>query len=189
MTLRQAGARLEVRLDRCHWQAEREQAEASRLHSDAPDGRVEIVGTIISVKEQDGYMPGTSEYKALVLADAGYKVYGTASYAFTSYISADGSECYRMFSDLRALYQGGFVLMTILYTTAGPEYDGFGTQTLEVLAYRNKHSDRPYRRVEITAEAYSWQTSRYASGMYPALPQSTFDDWLEHGLIVQMEQA
>lgn len=58
----------------------------------------------------------------------------------------------------------------IRYTTAPDAYDGFGTVTLETLPLKNQHSDNPYRKVEIQDEALDWQTSRYASGMYPLRP-------------------
>ena len=42
-----------------------------------PEGRVEIEGEIVSVKEYDGYMPGTSSWKMLVVTSEGWKVWGT----------------------------------------------------------------------------------------------------------------
>jgi hypothetical protein len=77
----------------------------------------------------------------------------------------------------------------IRYTTAPDAYDGFGTVTLEILPYRNSSGRTPYRKVEIPVEAQrnSWQVDRYHSGLYPALDEETFQDWMQHGLIVEVE--
>lgn len=39
--------------------------------------RLEITGTVLTTREQDGYMPGTKVTKILVRAEAGFKVWGT----------------------------------------------------------------------------------------------------------------
>lgn len=41
------------------------------------DARLEITGTVLTTREQDGYMPGTTVTKILVRAEAGFKVWGT----------------------------------------------------------------------------------------------------------------
>lgn len=42
-----------------------------------PEGRIVIEGEVVSVKEYDGYMPGTSSWKMLVVTSEGWKVWGT----------------------------------------------------------------------------------------------------------------
>jgi hypothetical protein len=51
--------------------------EMLRNHVKCPEGRVVIEGEIVSVKEYDGYMPGTSSWKMLVVTSEGWKVWGT----------------------------------------------------------------------------------------------------------------
>jgi hypothetical protein len=72
----------------------------------------------------------------------------------------------------------------IRFTTAPDVYDGFGTETLEVLPFKNQHGRTPYRKVEIPDQSLEWQTERYASGMYPRLDEKAFDEWKAYGLIV-----
>jgi ribosomal protein S13 len=43
----------------------------------APLGRHEVVGKVVSVKIQEGYFEGTTTWKMLVVADAGYRVWAT----------------------------------------------------------------------------------------------------------------
>lgn len=43
----------------------------------APLGRHEVVGKVVSVKIQEGYFAGSSVWKMLVIADAGYRVWVT----------------------------------------------------------------------------------------------------------------
>lgn len=71
---------LKTLLDRI---ATRPEREAKRAAEDAaakpcPSGRIEITGTVLTVKEQPSdYAPGGSVLKMLVRADDGWKVWGT----------------------------------------------------------------------------------------------------------------
>lgn len=47
--------------------------------------------------------------------------------------------------------------MTI-WTNAPVDYDGFGTATIE------HDADTGYRKVDVRADAFQWQTDRYVSG-------------------------
>jgi hypothetical protein len=72
----------------------------------------------------------------------------------------------------------------IRFTTAPEPYDGFDTETLEVLPFKNRQGSTPYRKVAIQDVHLEWQTERYASGMYPRLDEKAFDEWKAYGLIV-----
>lgn len=54
-----------------------------------------------------------------------------------------------------------------VWTTASPDYDGFGTKDLRVC-------DR-FRQVEIDGMNYEWQVTRYRSGNHAVLNQAEYD--------------
>lgn len=68
-------------------------------------------------------------------------------------------------------------------TTAPPNYDGFDTETIEWLSWRDKNGGR-YRRVSIVAERVGWQLTRYASGSYSVVVDAGFAEWERLGLLV-----
>lgn len=66
------------------WQVKRDALKAQRAAAEAAaqpvpqiDGRINFEGTVITTKEQDGYMPGTTCTKVLVQHATGYKLWGT----------------------------------------------------------------------------------------------------------------
>lgn len=67
------------------WQARKAEAKAKREAEEAaaesvPSNgeRIEVEGTVLTVKEKEGYMPGTTVYKMLVRhATRGFKLWGT----------------------------------------------------------------------------------------------------------------
>jgi hypothetical protein len=67
-------------------------------------------------------------------------------------------------------------------TTAPPKYDGFDTETVEWLPYREKNGAR-YRRVSIISERVGWQLTRYASGGYSTIIDVGFAEWERLGLL------
>ena len=78
----------------------------------------------------------------------------------------------------------------VVRVTDAPEpYDGFGTDTIEVLPLVPAQGSPPYRRVAIRSDALDWQTLRYQSGLYPVLDEQTFAEWRLHGLVVAAIQA
>lgn len=66
------------------WEVKKAAREAQRAAEDAAaqpvpvtTERVEITGEVLTVKKQEGYMPGQSVLKMLVKTDAGYKLWGS----------------------------------------------------------------------------------------------------------------
>jgi hypothetical protein len=59
--------------------AARKAAEALEPQGDAPSGRVTVIGTVVSIKEQEGYMPGTTTLKMLVKLENNSKVWLTCT--------------------------------------------------------------------------------------------------------------
>ncbi len=74
--------------------------------------------------------------------------------------------------------------VVVRVTNAPEPYDGFGTDTIEVLPLVPAQGRPPYRRVAIRSDALDWQTLRYQSGLYPVLDEQTFAEWRSHGLVV-----
>lgn len=72
----------------------------------------------------------------------------------------------------------------IRYTGAPEEYDYGYTATLEVLPYKHRG---PYgkriRKVAIQADMIDHQTGRYRSGLYQALDEAQWQDWLARDLV------
>jgi energy-coupling factor transporter ATP-binding protein EcfA2 len=63
------------------------------------------------------------------------------------------------------------------YTTAEEAYDGFGTETIRQTGYYDDRG-RQVREVVIPESAIDWQTSRYRSGMRPAMTKAEFDNMI-----------
>lgn len=74
-------------------------------------------------------------------------------------------------------------LLTTTYTTAPPEYDGFGTATVEVLDWLD--AGKRFRRVETPTEHVVWQRTRYESGCYAAMDEGKFRAACAAGLFQQ----
>ena len=74
--------------------------------------------------------------------------------------------------------------VVVRVTNAPEPYDGFGTDTIEVLQLVPAQGRPPYRREAIRSDALDWQTLRYRSGLYPVLDEQTFAEWRSHGLVV-----
>jgi hypothetical protein len=65
-------------------------------------------------------------------------------------------------------------MRTILYTTAGPQFDGFST--IEHSAECGKDNrGLPIRRVSVEARDLDWQRGRYASGLHDPATQDQVD--------------
>lgn len=65
----------------CHFRTEAAERAAAKAEREAnaqpaPAGRVVVTGQVVSVKDQEGYMGGTT-WKMLVAADDGYRVWST----------------------------------------------------------------------------------------------------------------
>lgn len=58
-------------------QAKREAEEAAAQPVPQVDGRIDFEGTVLTTKEQEGYMPGSTCIKILVQHATGYKLWGT----------------------------------------------------------------------------------------------------------------
>jgi hypothetical protein len=72
---------------------------------------------------------------------------------------------------------------TVVRITSAPDsYDGFGTETIEVLG-RLGTRGRTYRRVRVAQEHEEWQRARYLSGLYVCLRADEFEQWAEWALI------
>jgi hypothetical protein len=63
------------------------------------------------------------------------------------------------------------------YTTAPPEYDGFGSETIAVVGTL---AGKPVRQVETPVEHIEWQRQRYGSGLYPAYTLREFMDLIAY---------
>ena len=74
--------------------------------------------------------------------------------------------------------------VVVRVTNAPDPYDGFGTDTIEVLPLVPAQGRPQYRRVANRSDALDWQTLRYQSGLYPVLDELTFAEWRSHGLVV-----
>lgn len=70
----QVGA-LVASIERDNEHATRKAAEALEPKSPAPSGRQTVTGVVLSVKAQDGYMPGSITFKMLVKLDGNAKVW------------------------------------------------------------------------------------------------------------------
>ena len=71
---------------------------------------------------------------------------------------------------------------TIRVTSAPESYDGFGTETVEMLPKMGTRG-RTYRRVSVDEEHEEWQRARYLSGLYVCLSEPEFAEWTDYGLI------
>lgn len=69
-------------------------------------------------------------------------------------------------------------------TTAPVDYDGFGTTTVEELAFRSRRGDR-YRVVVVQEPHHGWQTMRYRSGMHSVTTRAEVAELAEAGILVQ----
>jgi hypothetical protein len=78
--------------------------------------------------------------------------------------------------------------VVVRVTNAPEPYDGFGTDTIEVLPLVPARGRPPYRRVAIRSDSLDWQTMRYQSGLYPVLDEQIFAEWRTHGLVVDAIQ-
>jgi hypothetical protein len=70
------GTPAEWEVKRAARQAQRAAEEAAAQPVPSTGERIQVRGTILSTKTQDGYMGGTTVLKMLVKADAGYKLWG-----------------------------------------------------------------------------------------------------------------
>jgi hypothetical protein len=78
------------------------------------------------------------------------------------------------------------------YTTAPTAYDGFSTITVDPdTGHYNRgdhgkayHQATPYRKIALQTVDLTWQSARYASGMYPCWTQEQFDAMIRDGLII-----
>jgi hypothetical protein len=86
---RQAEGEAKWAAKRAEWAAEKAEREAAEVHAPAPEGATTVVGTIVSTREQDGFAYGSVEYKMLVKADAGYKVWATIPAAIMDRVGSD----------------------------------------------------------------------------------------------------
>ncbi len=60
----------------------------------------------------------------------------------------------------------------VTYTDAPTDYDGFGTETVEVLDIKTRRG--MVRKVQTPKEHVGWQRGRYGSGMYYSLDEAGF---------------
>jgi hypothetical protein len=63
----------------------------------------------------------------------------------------------------------------IYYTTAPESYDGFGTETIEMMGLYDTRG-KELRKVKIFDKNYNWQSSRYNSGIHGVFGQKEFDE-------------
>jgi len=64
--------------------------------------------------------------------------------------------------------------MVVLYTTAGEEYDGFSTRTVEEGRYVCK--GKTICKVEMEDRDVYWQRERYFSGLHLCVPEDEFGE-------------
>lgn len=69
----------------------------------------------------------------------------------------------------------------LTYTTAGEEYDGFGTRTIKASVGTSNNNSRNVRLVATPNEYVRWQRMRYVSGLHAALTQEEWQEWLDNG--------
>lgn len=74
------------------------------------------------------------------------------------------------------------------YTTAGEEYDGFGTKTVNPKAGVTDRG-KVVRLVSTPVENLNWQRMRYGSGLHAALDQKQWQEWLDYGFAKKEEEA
>lgn len=73
----------------------------------------------------------------------------------------------------------------ITYTSAPPDYDGFGTLTVRECAGVLKSSGKVVREVRTPAEHVDWQRNRYYSGgIYATFTPAEFAQAVEYKLVV-----
>jgi hypothetical protein len=71
------------------------------------------------------------------------------------------------------------------YTTAGEEYDGFGTRTLKIAGKTNRSK---VVRLVMTPEPHvGWQRARYSSGLHLAVDIEEWRKLVAYGLAVEIE--
>lgn len=72
----------------------------------------------------------------------------------------------------------------LYYTSAPPNYDEFGTQTIRNTGYTNKRG-MEFRAVMILLAHYDWQVARYGSGLHVTFTQQQFDLEIQTGFLLK----
>lgn len=72
----------------------------------------------------------------------------------------------------------------VTYTTAEEAYDGFGTQTAEVVGTTR---GKTIRKVTTPAQHVNWQRMRYGSGLHMAIDEAEFRKLVDYDLVALAE--
>lgn len=74
----------------------------------------------------------------------------------------------------------------VTYTTAPPDYDGFGTEILDEVVGHAK-GGTPVRRVQTPEPHVAWQRNRYLSGwIYLVADEAEWRKQLGYGLVTEV---